>query len=110
MTKEQQVWAHEEGTPPHSLADYGSKEKASGSALVKPAFEGHQVELERNFSMLSALGLAFALLNSWTGTSTLIVWSVDVLTASCSDVSGAGAGFQTAKRVTDCRLASRSAS
>lgn len=27
---------------------------------------GHQQELERNFSMISMLGLAFAILNSWT--------------------------------------------
>lgn len=26
-----------------------------------------EVQLERNFSFLSALGLAFSLLNSWTG-------------------------------------------
>jgi len=28
---------------------------------------GGGVELERNFSFLSCLGLAFALINSWTG-------------------------------------------
>ena len=27
---------------------------------------GHKQELQRNFSMLSMLGLAFAILNSWT--------------------------------------------
>lgn len=30
-------------------------------------------QLERNFSGLSCIGLAFALLNSWTGTSVLQV-------------------------------------
>ena len=30
---------------------------------------GHQQELQRNFSSLSMLGLAFAILNSWTALS-----------------------------------------
>jgi choline transport protein len=30
---------------------------------------GHKQELQRNFSMLSMLGLAFAILNSWTALS-----------------------------------------
>lgn len=30
------------------------------------AVHGHKQELERNFSLLSMLGLAFAILNSWT--------------------------------------------
>lgn len=30
------------------------------------AVRGHKQELERNFSLLSMLGLAFAILNSWT--------------------------------------------
>ncbi|KAF1738116.1 Choline transport protein [Beauveria bassiana] len=49
---------------------------------------GHKAELNRNFSMLSMLGLAFAVLNSWTalsaslsvslssGGSTSIVWAL----------------------------------
>lgn len=30
---------------------------------------GHKGELQRNFSLLSMLGLAFAILNSWTALS-----------------------------------------
>lgn len=30
---------------------------------------GHKAELQRNFSLLSMLGLAFAILNSWTALS-----------------------------------------
>ena len=30
---------------------------------------GHKQELQRNFSMVSMLGLAFAILNSWTALS-----------------------------------------
>ncbi|CRG88292.1 Peroxisomal biogenesis factor 6 [Talaromyces islandicus] len=49
---------------------------------------GHKAELQRNFSMLSMLGLAFAILNSWTalssslslslpsGGSTSVVWGL----------------------------------
>ncbi|KAL4810210.1 amino acid/polyamine transporter I [Aspergillus unguis] len=36
---------------------------------VQLATLGHQPELKRNFSMLSMLGLAFAILNSWTALS-----------------------------------------
>ncbi|OAA75878.1 amino acid/polyamine transporter I [Akanthomyces lecanii RCEF 1005] len=54
---------------------------------VQLAAMGHKAELNRNFSMLSMLGLAFAVLNSWTalsaslsvslssGGSTSIVWA-----------------------------------
>jgi choline transport protein len=31
---------------------------------------GHKGELQRNFSLVSMLGLAFAILNSWTALST----------------------------------------
>jgi amino acid permease len=49
---------------------------------------GHKGELERNFSLLSMLGLAFAILNSWTalsasiglalpsGGSTSVIWGL----------------------------------
>ncbi|KAL4797002.1 amino acid/polyamine transporter I [Aspergillus venezuelensis] len=37
---------------------------------VQLAALGHRQELKRNFSMLSMLGLAFAILNSWTALST----------------------------------------
>ncbi|KAJ4152752.1 hypothetical protein LMH87_009273 [Akanthomyces muscarius] len=55
---------------------------------VQLAAMGHKAELNRNFSMLSMLGLAFAVLNSWTalsaslsvslssGGSTSIVWGL----------------------------------
>ncbi|EGX88941.1 amino acid/polyamine transporter I [Cordyceps militaris CM01] len=56
---------------------------------------GHKAELNRNFSMLSMLGLAFAVLNSWTalsaslsvslssGGSTSIVWGL-VTAGACN--------------------------
>lgn len=49
---------------------------------------GHKGELQRNFSLLSMLGLAFAILNSWTalssslslalpsGGSTSVIWGL----------------------------------
>ncbi|OJJ84428.1 GABA permease GabA [Aspergillus glaucus CBS 516.65] len=37
---------------------------------------GHKAELKRNFSMLSMLGLAFAILNSWTALSTSLSLSL----------------------------------
>ncbi|QSZ30165.1 hypothetical protein DSL72_004685 [Monilinia vaccinii-corymbosi] len=55
---------------------------------AKLAAHGHKQELERNFSLLSMLGLAFAILNSWTalaaslsvalpsGGSTSVLWGL----------------------------------
>ncbi|KAF5014955.1 hypothetical protein F66182_13879, partial [Fusarium sp. NRRL 66182] len=34
---------------------------------------GHKAELQRNYSMLSMLGLAFAILNSWTALSASLI-------------------------------------
>ncbi|KAI9370717.1 amino acid permease [Aspergillus egyptiacus] len=44
---------------------------------------GHKAELKRNFSMLSMLGLAFAILNSWTALSA----SLSLSLPSCGCVS-----------------------
>lgn len=64
--------------PPHQHTD----DDAQLAAM------GHKAELRRNFSMLSMLGLAFAILNSWTalsaslslslpsGGSTSVVWGL----------------------------------
>lgn len=42
----------------------------NGSRIISGTqLEGDHGKLERNFSALSSLGLAFALLNSWTGAS-----------------------------------------
>src|SRR4051794_24139208 len=58
---------------------------------------GHKGELQRNFSLLSMLGLAFAILNSWTalssslslaipsGGSTSVIWGL--LTAGVCNLS-----------------------
>lgn len=43
-----------------------SSEKKVGDVVTVEAITT-EVQLERNFSFLSALGLAFSLLNSWTG-------------------------------------------
>lgn len=49
----------------------GDKEKDLGGVRLEAVQTGGHVvdavELERNFSFLSTLGLAFSLLNSWTG-------------------------------------------
>ena len=44
------------------------REKSTGDELQLEAL-GHKGELQRNFSFLSMLGLAFAILNSWTALS-----------------------------------------
>lgn len=38
---------------------------------------GHKGELQRNFSLLSMLGLAFAILNSWTALATSLSLALD---------------------------------
>ncbi|RHZ65337.1 GABA permease GabA [Aspergillus thermomutatus] len=45
------------------------KHKHQGDDDAQLAAMGHKAELDRNFSMLSMLGLAFAILNSWTALS-----------------------------------------
>jgi len=40
-----------------------------GNEKESPPAQIHEVELERNFSMFSLLGLAFTMFNSWNGTS-----------------------------------------
>lgn len=43
--------------------------KEAGHAGGMVSHLGHEVELERNFSFVSAACMAFALLNSWTAMS-----------------------------------------
>ncbi|RDW86682.1 GABA permease GabA [Aspergillus mulundensis] len=45
---------------------------------------GHRAELKRNFSMLSMLGLAFAILNSWTALSTSL--NLSLPSGGCTSV------------------------
>jgi hypothetical protein len=40
---------------------------------------GHKAELKRNFSPLSMLGLAFAILNSWTALSASLSLALPVV-------------------------------
>ena len=63
---------------------------------------GHKAELNRHFSPLAMLGLAFAILNSWTALSaslslalpsggpTSVIWGL--ITAGICKASSAGAG------------------
>lgn len=46
---------------------FSSEEKGGDTHIVVEA--GTEIELERRFGFFSCLGLAFALLNSWTGES-----------------------------------------
>lgn len=50
---------------PKGPASILSEKKDGEVVYVEGITDG--VQLERNFSFLSALGLAFSLLNSWTG-------------------------------------------
>lgn len=58
---------HEHSAPPSDgpLVDKG------GVLTRRLSIVETEVQLERNFSFLSSLGLAFTLLNSWTGMSCL---------------------------------------
>lgn len=51
---------------PQRASSILSSEKKVGDVVTVEAITT-EVQLERNFSFLSALGLAFSLLNSWTG-------------------------------------------
>lgn len=51
---------------PQRAASIVSSEKKAGD-VVHVEDVTNEVQLERNFSFLSALGLGFSLLNSWTG-------------------------------------------
>ncbi|KAL4755482.1 hypothetical protein BDW72DRAFT_163888 [Aspergillus terricola var. indicus] len=51
---------------------------------VQLAALGHKAELKRNFSMLSMLGLAFAILNSWTALSTSL--NLSLPSGGCTSV------------------------
>lgn len=63
------------------------RDKSTADELQLEAL-GHKGELQRNFSFLSMLGLAFAILNSWTalsaslslalpsGGSTSVIWGL----------------------------------
>lgn len=53
---------------PQRPASLVSSEKKAVDVVTVEAI-ATEVQLERNFSFLSALGLAFSLLNSWTGES-----------------------------------------
>lgn len=64
------------------------RERSTADELQLEAVGGHKGELQRNFSFLSMLGLAFAILNSWTalsaslslalpsGGSTSVIWGL----------------------------------
>jgi choline transport protein len=49
-----------------SVASGGRRRTSVAEDAAALANLGHKQELERNFSTLSMLGLAFAILNSWT--------------------------------------------
>ncbi|KAB8206117.1 amino acid/polyamine transporter I [Aspergillus parasiticus] len=51
------------------MADTSAMKAIQGDDDVQLAAMGHKAELKRNFSLLSMLGLAFAILNSWTALS-----------------------------------------
>lgn len=51
-----------------------AKANARHTARVHSVVE-NEVHLERNFSFLASLGLAFTLLNSWTGGWRRLGWS-----------------------------------
>jgi amino acid transporter len=61
---------HQEDTPRRSSVFSHHHEKRRRPSLVDDAAQleamGHKQELKRNFSMISMLGLAFAILNTWT--------------------------------------------
>ena len=71
----------------------GRRHTSAADDATALAAMGHKQELERNFSMLSMLGLAFAILNSWTalaaslnlalpsGGPSAVVWGL--ITAGC---------------------------
>jgi amino acid permease len=51
------------------MSSLEEKHKGQVDDDAQLAAMGHKAELDRNFSMLSMLGLAFAILNSWTALS-----------------------------------------
>ncbi|KAF7588850.1 hypothetical protein BBP40_005097 [Aspergillus hancockii] len=51
------------------MADTAAMKDIRGDDDAQLAAMGHKAELKRNFSLLSMLGLAFAILNSWTALS-----------------------------------------
>ncbi|KAF5864768.1 hypothetical protein ETB97_006613 [Aspergillus alliaceus] len=51
------------------MADISAMKDIRGDDDAQLAAMGHKAELKRNFSLLSMLGLAFAILNSWTALS-----------------------------------------
>lgn len=62
---------------PQRPASIVSSEKKVADVVTVEAI-ATEVQLERNFSFLSALGLAFSLLNSWTGECCVTVYPIGV--------------------------------
>lgn len=81
---------HPEARRPSSASYHGKRRTSIADDAAALEAMGHKQELKRNFSMLSMLGLAFAILNTWTalaasitlalpsGGSSSVIWGLMV--------------------------------